>query len=154
LGDQELNAEVLRHGFTTGDATLVRPSTETKAGFCEVEHMRNSISRTIVAGLAALAMSAAVILPATPASAAYRFGGGGWAGGRVWHPGYWRGATGTTAGGPRRSPPVCSPARPSRPILPGATDMVLPGATDMVEAAAGSIGRFTTDTATLSANAG
>jgi hypothetical protein len=86
-----LNAEVLRHGFTTGDATLVRPATETKAGFSEVEHMRNSISRTIVAGLAALAMSAAVILPATPASAAYRFGGGGWAGGRVWHPGYWRG---------------------------------------------------------------
>ena len=47
--------------------------------------MRNSISRTIVAGLVALAMSAAVVLPATPASA------GGWAGGRVWHPGYWRG---------------------------------------------------------------
>jgi hypothetical protein len=60
--------------------------------------MRNSISRTIVAGLAALAMSAAVVLPATPAAAAgYRVGGwgGGWHGGGwgrgVWHPGYWRG---------------------------------------------------------------
>jgi hypothetical protein len=48
--------------------------------------MGNSVSGTIVAGLAALAMlSAAVVLPATPASS------GGWAGGRVWHPGYWRG---------------------------------------------------------------
>ena len=55
--------------------------------------MCNSISRTIVAGLAALAMSAAVVLPATPASAAYRFGGwgGGWHGGGLWHPGYRRG---------------------------------------------------------------
>ena len=68
--------------------------------------MRSSISKTIVAGLAALAMSAAVILSETPASAAgYRVGGwgggwhgggwrGGWAGGYgrgVWHPGYWRG---------------------------------------------------------------
>ena len=69
--------------------------------------MRNSISKTIVAGLAALAMSAATVsLPATPASAAWGgnwhgggFGGGwgggwhggGWGGGRNWHPGYWRG---------------------------------------------------------------
>ena len=41
--------------------------------------MRNSISRTIVAGVAALAMAAAVILPTTPASAGgFRMGGGGW----------------------------------------------------------------------------
>ncbi len=78
--------------------------------------MRNSISRTIVAGVAALAMAAAVVLPTTPASAGgFRMGGGGfrgggwggggwrgggwgwrgagwrggWAGGRVWHGGYW-----------------------------------------------------------------
>ena len=80
--------------------------------------MRNSISRTMVAGVAALAMAAAVILPTTPASAGgFRMGGGGWhgggwgggwhgggwgcggwrgagwrggwAGGRVWHGGYW-----------------------------------------------------------------
>jgi hypothetical protein len=148
---QELNAEVLRHGFMTGDATLVRPSTE--AGFSEVEHMRNSISRTIVAGLAALAMSAAVILPATPASAAYRFGSGGWAGGRVWHSGYWRGGYWSNGWW---APAVAAGLLTGAAIAtyPGATDMVLPGVTDMVEAAAGSIGRFTTDTATLSANAG
>src|SRR5271155_3669409 len=74
--------------------------------------MRNPISRTIVAGVAALAMAAAVVLPTTPASAGgFRVGGGGWhgggwgggwrgggagwrggwAGGRgVWHGGYWR----------------------------------------------------------------
>ncbi len=66
--------------------------------------MRNSISRTMVAGVAALAMAAAVILPTTPASAGgFRMGGGGWhgggfgggwhgggwGGGRVWHGGYW-----------------------------------------------------------------
>ena len=56
--------------------------------------MRNSISKTIVAGLAALAMSAAVIVPTTPASAA-QWRGGGWHGGygyggRYWHNGYWR----------------------------------------------------------------
>ena len=38
--------------------------------------MRNSISKTIVAGLAALAMATAVILPTTPASA-------GWSGGAL-----------------------------------------------------------------------
>jgi hypothetical protein len=53
--------------------------------------MRRSISKTIVAGAAALAMAAAVILPTTPASAGgFRMGGGGWGRG-VWHPGYWRG---------------------------------------------------------------
>jgi hypothetical protein len=67
------------------------------------------ISKTIVAGISALAMAAAVILPTTPAQAQWHggfhgggwhgggwhggWGGwhGGWAGGRVWHPGYWRG---------------------------------------------------------------
>jgi hypothetical protein len=65
--------------------------------------MRNSISKTIVAGLTALTLSAAVVLPSTPASAGWRMGGGGWGGGwhgggwgggwgggGVWHNGYWR----------------------------------------------------------------
>jgi hypothetical protein len=60
--------------------------------------MRNSISRTIVAGLTALAIAAAVVLPTTPASAGgFRMGGGGggwhgggWGGG--WHGGGWGGA--------------------------------------------------------------
>ena len=65
--------------------------------------MRNSISKTIVAGLAALSISAATVsLPATPASAAWGggnwhggggmggwHGGGGWGGG--WHGGGWNG---------------------------------------------------------------
>jgi hypothetical protein len=65
----------------------------------------NRVSKAIVAGLASLAMGAAVILPSTPASAAgFRMGGGGWHGGGwgggwhgggwgrgAWHPGYWRG---------------------------------------------------------------
>src|SRR5271170_3701155 len=69
-----------------------------KAGFRRW-NMRNAISRTIVAGAAALAMAAAVILPTSPASAGgFRVGGGGWGGGwrgagwgggRVWHGGYW-----------------------------------------------------------------
>jgi hypothetical protein len=54
--------------------------------------VRNSISKTIVAGLAALAMSAATVtLPATPASAAW---GGNWHGGGMgggWHGGGWGG---------------------------------------------------------------
>jgi hypothetical protein len=65
--------------------------------------MMTMISKTIVAGLASLAMAAAVVLPTTPAQAQWRGGGwhgggwhgggwrGGWAGGRSWHPGYWRG---------------------------------------------------------------
>ncbi len=77
----------------------------------------NSMSKTIVAGLASLACAATAVLPASPAVAQWRGGGGGWhgggwhgggwhgggwgwhgggwhggwAGGRVWHPGYWRG---------------------------------------------------------------
>ena len=68
------------------------------------------ISKTIVAGVSALAMAAAMVLPAAPALAGGWGGwhgggfhgggfhggwggwhGGGWAGGRSWHPGYWRG---------------------------------------------------------------
>jgi hypothetical protein len=80
-----------------------------------MEAVMNRISKTAVAGLASLAMAAAVVLPATPAAAQWRGGwhgggwhgggwhgggwgwhgggwhGGGWAGGRTWHPGYWRG---------------------------------------------------------------
>jgi hypothetical protein len=73
-----------------------------------MEALMNRISKTIVVGLASLAMSAAVVLPSAPASAAgFRVGGwgggwhgggwrgggwrGGWAGRGVWHPGYWRG---------------------------------------------------------------
>ena len=63
------------------------------------------VSKTIVAGISALAMAAAVVLPATPAAAQWRGGwhgggwhggwggwhGGGWGGRGVWHGGYWRG---------------------------------------------------------------
>src|SRR5206468_9346290 len=43
--------------------------------------MRNSLSRAIVAGLSALAMSAALIAStATPADAQFRMGGGGFGG--------------------------------------------------------------------------
>jgi hypothetical protein len=61
--------------------------------------MMTRISKTLVAGLASLAMAAAVVLPAAPASAQSWHGGwhgggwhgGGWAGRGFWHPGYWRG---------------------------------------------------------------
>jgi hypothetical protein len=65
--------------------------------------MRNSISKKIVAGLAALAMSAALSLSATPADAQFRHGGfgggfggfhGGMGGFGGWHGGWgggWRG---------------------------------------------------------------
>ncbi|HEY1453499.1 MAG TPA: hypothetical protein VGF57_08560 [Roseiarcus sp.] len=61
--------------------------------------MGRSISRTIVAGLAALAMSAAVVLPSTPASAGggFRMGGGGFGGG--WHGGGGWGGGGFRGGG-------------------------------------------------------
>jgi Spy/CpxP family protein refolding chaperone len=73
------------------------------------------ISKTIVAGVAALAMATAVVLPTAPASAGGfggfhgggfhgggfhggGWGGGGWHGGGwggrgVWHGGYWRGGS-------------------------------------------------------------
>jgi hypothetical protein len=73
-----------------------------------MEALVTRISKTIVAGLSALAMAAAVVLPTAPASAAGfggfhgggfhggGWGGGGWHGGGwggrgVWHGGYWRG---------------------------------------------------------------
>ena len=52
--------------------------------------MRRSISKTIVTGLASLAMAAVVVLPTTPASAGNWHGGGGWHGGG-WHGGGWHG---------------------------------------------------------------
>jgi hypothetical protein len=66
--------------------------------------MRNSISKTIVAGLAALGLAGAVVLPTTPASAGWSGGstwhgggggggwhGGAWSGGNTWHGGSWGG---------------------------------------------------------------
>jgi hypothetical protein len=58
-----------------------------------MEALVTRISKTIVAGVSALAMAAAVVLPTAPASAAGfgGFHGGGWGGRGVWHGGYWRG---------------------------------------------------------------
>jgi hypothetical protein len=52
-----------------------------------------TISKTIVAGISALAMAAAIALPAAPASAGgWHGGGGGWhGGGGGWHGGGWHG---------------------------------------------------------------
>ncbi len=75
--------------------------------------MSNSVSKAIVAGVAALSLTASAFATAEPASAGQWRGGGwhgggggwhgagggwhgGWAGGyggRHWHPGYWRGGT-------------------------------------------------------------
>jgi hypothetical protein len=52
--------------------------------------MRKSISKTVVAGLASLAMAAAVVLPTTPAQAQWHGGGGGFHGGG-WHGGGFHG---------------------------------------------------------------
>jgi Spy/CpxP family protein refolding chaperone len=74
------------------------------------------ISKTLVAGISALAMAAAIVLPTTPASAG-GWGGGGFHGGGFhgggWHGGGWGvvacgvAVTGTAAGGARRSPRAC-----------------------------------------------
>lgn len=64
--------------------------------------MRKTISKAIVAGVAALSLATAVIATTEPASAQTWHGGGGlhgggwhggpgWHGGGVWHNGYWRG---------------------------------------------------------------
>ena len=108
--------------------------------------MRNTISKTIVAGVAALAMAAAVVLPTDPGvgrlvGGSSWHGGGGWGGG--WHGGtgaaagtaaagaavgtaaasgiraIGAAASGTTAGGARRSPPAWPRAR-SPPTPTGA----------------------------------
>jgi len=64
--------------------------------------MRNTISKAIVAGVAALSLGAALVASTEPAAAQWRHGGGGWHGGGwgggwhgggVWHPGYWRGGS-------------------------------------------------------------
>jgi hypothetical protein len=68
--------------------------------------MRNTVSKAIVAGVAALSLATAVVATTEPASAQQWHGGGfgggwhgggwnggwrggGWRGGGVWHPGYW-----------------------------------------------------------------
>src|SRR5271165_3675722 len=68
--------------------------------------MRSSISKKIVAGLAALAMTAAFSLTTTPADAQFRHGGfgggfGGWHGGGFggWHGGGFGGGRGAGRGG-------------------------------------------------------
>ena len=53
--------------------------------------MRKTISKSVVAALAALSLSASLMVTAEPASAAqWHGGGGGWHGGYR-HPGHWRG---------------------------------------------------------------
>ncbi len=64
--------------------------------------MRNTVSKAIIASVAAVALGAALVATTEPAAAQWR-GGGGWHGGgwhgggwhggygRSWHPGYWRG---------------------------------------------------------------
>jgi hypothetical protein len=58
--------------------------------------MRNTMSKAIIAGLAALSLGASALATADPASAAWRGGGrmgawhGGWRGGG-WHGGGWHG---------------------------------------------------------------
>ena len=58
-------------GSAICEAVLAHRPTRAKASSRRC-NMRNSISKTIVAGVAALAMAAAVALPASPASAAWR----------------------------------------------------------------------------------
>jgi hypothetical protein len=62
--------------------------------------MRNTLSKTMVAGLAALSLTACVFTTTEPANAAFRFGGGGFhsgfhsgfhGGGFGWRGGGWRG---------------------------------------------------------------
>ena len=56
--------------------------------------MRNVISKTIFAGVAALSLAASALATAEPASAQqWHGGGGGWhgGGGGYWHGDYWRG---------------------------------------------------------------
>jgi len=71
----------------------VRPPVQT-------EGVMVRISKALVAGISALAMAGAVVVPTTPASAGDWHGdgfhdggwhGGGWGGRGMWHGGYWRG---------------------------------------------------------------
>lgn len=70
--------------------------------------MRNALSRTLVAGIAALSLTASVFATTEPAAAAFWHGGGGggfhgggWHGGGGWRGGYggWRGGYGGWGGG-------------------------------------------------------
>ena len=76
------------------DAVSVRPSSG--SGRFSEGAMRNTISKAIVGGLAALSLAASLVATTEPASAQQWHGGGGaWhgGGGRYWHPGYWRGGS-------------------------------------------------------------
>jgi hypothetical protein len=53
--------------------------------------MRNALSKTMVAGVAALSLAASVFATTEPASAAFRYGGGFHGGGFGWHGDGWRG---------------------------------------------------------------
>jgi hypothetical protein len=54
--------------------------------------MRNTLSKTVVAGVAALSLTASLFATAEPANAAFRYGGGGFhAGGFGWRGGGWGG---------------------------------------------------------------
>ena len=57
--------------------------------------MRNTLPKTMVAGVAALSLAASVLATTEPASAAFRYGGGGfgWHGGG-WHGGGWGACSG------------------------------------------------------------
>lgn len=74
--------------------------------------MRNTLSKTIVAGIAALSLTASIFATTEPASAAFRMGGGGFGGGfhgggfhgggfrgGAWRGGGWRGGYGGWRGG-------------------------------------------------------
>ncbi len=128
--------------------------------------MRNSISKAIVAGVAALGVSAAVVVPTEPALAQWHGGGGGWhgggggwhgggwrggwGGGRAWHPGYWNGGVWYNGWwGPAIAAGVLTGAAiASYPYWGGM------GTAAVTTTAAGPIGRPTTATAASSASSG
>src|SRR5271165_5898233 len=68
--------------------------------------MRNTLSRTMIAGVAALSLTTSLFATTEPASAAFRLGGGGggfhgggFHGGGAWRGGGWRGGYGGWGGG-------------------------------------------------------
>ena len=85
------------------------------------------ISKTIVAGISALAMAAAVILPTTPAQAQWHggfHGGGGFRGGGGFHGGPY-------VGGAISTPPIFNPSvgytvptSPEAPVSPASPGSV------------------------------
>jgi hypothetical protein len=63
--------------------------------------MRNTLSKTMVAGVTALSLTVSLFATTEPASAAFRYGGGGFHGGGYgWHGGGWRGGWGGGWWGP------------------------------------------------------